>query len=76
MRAARYACIKDPSARQPRARRGPQVNRTNFGLTLDSGHALMAGENPAQGVALVAAAGKLFGVHLNDGHSRLGAEDG
>lgn len=29
-----------------------------------------------QGVAAVGAAGKLFGIHLNDGHSRLGAEDG
>ncbi|CAK9042909.1 unnamed protein product [Durusdinium trenchii] len=36
----------------------------------------MAGENPAQSIAMVGAAGKLFGVHLNDGHSRLGAEDG
>eukprot|EP00439_Symbiodinium_sp_Y106_P047920 s1054_g6.t1 len=40
----------------------------------DLGHLLMAGENPAQSVAL--AGEKLFGIHLNDGHSRLGAEDG
>jgi ribokinase len=55
-----------------------QVNRPNFGLTLDVGHLLMAGENPAQSVALAAAAagGKLFGMHLNDGHVKLGAEDG
>eukprot|EP00434_Breviolum_minutum_P020863 symbB.v1.2.018403.t2/scaffold1435.1/size118962/8 len=45
-------------------------------LTLDVGHLLMAGENPAQSVAMAGAAGKLFGIHLNDGHSRLGAEDG
>jgi sugar/nucleoside kinase (ribokinase family)/sugar phosphate isomerase/epimerase len=50
------------------------VARPNFGLTLDLGHLLMAGENPAQSVAL--AAGKLFGMHLNDGHVKLGAEDG
>jgi hypothetical protein len=37
---------------------------------------LMAGENPAHSAAMVAAAGKLFGMHLNDGHSRVGAEDG
>ena len=57
-----------------------QVQRKNFGLTLDFGHCLMAGENPAQAVSMVAqgcsAPGKLFGVQLGDGHSRLGAEDG
>jgi hypothetical protein len=37
---------------------------------------LAAGENPAQGVAHVAARGVLFGIQLGDGHSRLGAEDG
>lgn len=52
------------------------VDRENFGLTLDVGHLLMAGENPAQSVAMAGAAGKLFGIHLNDGHPRLGAEDG
>jgi len=53
-----------------------QVDRPNFGLTLDIGHMLMAGENPAQSVALVGTAGKLFGVQLNDGHPKMGAEDG
>ena len=53
-----------------------QVDRANFGLTLDIGHMLMAGENPAQSVALVGGAGKLFGVQLNDGHAKMGAEDG
>jgi len=53
-----------------------QVDRPNFGLTLDIGHMLMAGENPAQSVALVGGAGKLFGVQCNDGHAKLGAEDG
>ena len=53
-----------------------EIDRPNFGLTLDIGHMLMAGENPAQSVALVGRAGKLFGVQLNDGHSKLGAEDG
>jgi sugar phosphate isomerase/epimerase len=52
------------------------VDRPNFGLTLDMGHMLMASENPAQSVAMVAAAGKLFGMQLNDAHVRLGAEDG
>jgi sugar/nucleoside kinase (ribokinase family)/sugar phosphate isomerase/epimerase len=53
-----------------------EVNRSNFGLTLDVGHMLMSGENPAQSIALVGRAGKLFGVQLNDGYTRLAAEDG
>ena len=53
-----------------------QVGRRNMGLTLDTGHLLMAGENPAQSVAAVLQAGKLFGLQLCDGHTRLGAEDG
>jgi len=51
-----------------------EVSRPNMGITLDVGHCLMAGENPAQSAALIG--DKLFGIHLNDGHSRLGAEDG
>ena len=51
-----------------------EVNRSNMGITLDVGHCLMAGENPAQSVAMLG--DRLFGVHLNDGHSRIGAEDG
>ena len=62
-----------------------EVDRKNFGLTLDFGHCLMAGENPAHCVAAVARSlpptenrpgGGLFGVHLGDGYGRLGAEDG
>ena len=56
-----------------------EVDRKNFGLTLDFGHCLMAGENPAQAVAMVeklGGRGKLFGVQLGDGYGRLGAEDG
>lgn len=37
---------------------------------------LLAGENPAQAFAMVARSGRLFGLHLNDAHVRLGAEDG
>lgn len=53
-----------------------EVANPRFGLTLDVGHMLLAGENPSASVALVARAGKLFGLHLNDAHIRLGAEDG
>ena len=53
-----------------------EVNRDNFGLTLDVGHMLMAGENPGQSIAMVGRSGKLFGIQLNDGFTRLAAEDG
>lgn len=38
----------------------------NLGITLDIGHALLSGERPAQSVALLQRAQKLFYVHLND----------
>ena len=42
------------------------VGSQNLGVTLDIGHAIQAGERPAQSVALLHRAGKLFYVHLND----------
>jgi xylose isomerase len=42
------------------------VDKENLGITLDIGHALLAGERPAQSLALVHMARKLFYVHLND----------
>lgn len=53
-----------------------EVDLPGVGLTLDFGHMLAAGENPAASIALAASAGKLFGLHLNDGYTRAGAEDG
>lgn len=53
-----------------------EIDRPNMGLTLDVGHMLMAGENPGQSIAMVGRKGKLFGVQLNDGFTRLAAEDG
>jgi xylose isomerase len=53
-----------------------EIDRPNFGLTLDVGHMLMSGENPAQSIAMVGRTGKLFGIQLNDGYTRLAAEDG
>mmetsp|Transcript_25300 Transcript_25300/g.39715 ORF Transcript_25300/g.39715 Transcript_25300/m.39715 type:complete len:762 (+) Transcript_25300:90-2375(+) len=50
------------------------IDRANMGLTLDMGHMLMAGENPGQSIAMVGE--KLFGIQLNDGYTRLAAEDG
>jgi xylose isomerase len=52
------------------------VDRPNLGLTLDVGHMLMAGENPGQSIAMVGRKQKLFGIQLNDGYTRLAAEDG
>ncbi len=42
------------------------VSAPNLGATLDIGHALLAGERPAQSIALLKRAGRLFYVHLND----------
>ena len=50
------------------------VALANFGVTLDFCHALMAGEQPAAAASLALRAGKLFGVHLNDGSGP--ADDG
>jgi xylose isomerase len=50
------------------------VDRKNVGVTLDFGHLLMAGENPAQSAALCLKDGKMFGLQLNDSHGA--ADDG
>ncbi|KAL7501556.1 hypothetical protein ACHAWT_009825 [Skeletonema menzelii] len=50
------------------------IDRANMGLTLDMGHMLMSGENPGQSIQMVG--DKLFGIQLNDGYTRLAAEDG
>jgi xylose isomerase len=50
------------------------VGLSNFGVTLDYCHLLMAGENPAFAASLALKKGKLFGVHLNDGYGP--ADDG
>mmetsp|Transcript_13229 Transcript_13229/g.18729 ORF Transcript_13229/g.18729 Transcript_13229/m.18729 type:complete len:722 (-) Transcript_13229:1969-4134(-) len=51
-----------------------EIDRNNMGLTLDVGHMLMSGENPAQSISMTGR--KLFGIQLNDGYTRLAAEDG
>ena len=70
---SRFALVPSTGAAVELVRR---VGRPNFGLTLDFGHLLMAGENPAQSAALAHGARALFGVQLNDAPVRLGAEDG
>lgn len=42
------------------------VGVPNLGVTLDFGHSILAGERPAQAVALLHRAGRLFYLHLND----------
>ena len=42
------------------------VGAANLGVTVDFGHSLQAGERPAQVACMLARAGKLFYVHLND----------
>uniref|UniRef100_A0A7S0WT08 Ribokinase n=1 Tax=Chlamydomonas leiostraca TaxID=1034604 RepID=A0A7S0WT08_9CHLO len=71
--ASRFSFVPNTAAALLLAR---DVDRSSFGLVLDTGHLLMGGENMAASVAMVMDAGKLAGLHLNDGHTRLGAEDG
>jgi L-rhamnose isomerase len=51
---------------------GYELGVPNVGGYLDYGHALIARENPAESVALLARAGRLVGVHINDNY---GLED-
>lgn len=45
-----------------------QVGLPNVGATMDMGHALYAGEGTAQAACLLAQAGRLFLVHVNDNY--------
>lgn len=45
-----------------------EINRTNIGVTLDFCHMLMKHDCPANALALAAKDGKLYGLHMNDGH--------
>jgi len=44
------------------------IGLTNVGVTVDLGHALYAGENPAEAVALCAKHDRLFQIHINDNY--------
>lgn len=44
------------------------INRENVGITLDVGHAYIAGEIPADSAAFLGVTGKLFYVHINDNY--------
>ncbi|WP_129669247.1 sugar phosphate isomerase/epimerase family protein [Phytoactinopolyspora endophytica] len=43
-----------------------RVGSDNLGVTMDVGHALIAGETPAMSAAMAHDAGRLFYVHFND----------
>ena len=45
-----------------------QVGLPNVGVTMDMGHALQAGESSAQAASLLAQAGRLFLIHVNDNY--------
>jgi xylose isomerase len=45
-----------------------QIGLPNVGVTMDMGHALYTGEGTAQAAGLLAQAGKLFLVHVNDNY--------
>lgn len=45
-----------------------QIGSSNLGVTIDLGHALYVAETPAQIVALLADADRLFLVHVNDNY--------
>ena len=44
------------------------VNKNNVGVTLDFGHALQAGEVPADSLAFLDAMNRLFYIHINDNY--------
>ena len=46
-----------------------EVNRDNVGVLVDVGHALAAGENPAESIALLSRSKKLFYLHFNDNYA-------
>ena len=45
-----------------------ELGRGNVGVTMDMGHALYTGESSAEAAALLARAGKLFLIHVNDNY--------
>ena len=47
-----------------------EVGLKNMGIILDYGHALVAGENPAESAALIDRYKRLFHVHLSDCYSK------
>jgi xylose isomerase len=42
------------------------INKPNLGITMDFGHALLAGENPAESICLIHDSGVPYYIHIND----------
>ena len=51
-----------------------EVGLPNLGVTIDSGHALQAGENISESISTLARARRLFHLHLNDNHRGFDAD--
>ena len=47
-----------------------EVGLPNLGVILDYGHALIAGENPAESAVLLSRRGRLFHIHLSDNYCK------
>ncbi|MFB0919414.1 MAG: sugar phosphate isomerase/epimerase family protein [Oscillospiraceae bacterium] len=47
-----------------------EVDQPNMGVILDYGHALIAGENPAESAALLERYHRLFHIHLSDNYCK------
>ncbi len=45
-----------------------KINKPNVGVTVDLGHSLAAGENPAEAVEFAAMFGRMFDIHVNDNY--------
>jgi xylose isomerase len=46
------------------------VGRSNLGITLDIGHSIYGGENPAEALSLIALSGFPYHVHINDNNGK------
>ena len=46
------------------------VGRSNLGITLDIGHSIYGGENPAEALSLIALSGVPYYVHINDNNGK------
>ena len=51
-----------------------EVNDPNFGINLDIGHSLIAGENLEDQLALILRYGKLYHTHFNDNDQQCDAD--
>ena len=60
----RVHCFLDSAARALCMVR--DINEPNIGITMDFGHSLLVGENPAESICLIHESGVPYYVHIND----------